>query len=178
MRFLLTVLVAGLAAAPAGADAPRVVGCSTHVESGGPRPTATQVREARRGSVTVAHLTLWGVRLAGGERFRPGLWKAGVSVREYRAVTVRVASRDRGWVALDYVQARNATRVADADAAVRFEPCPPGTRRISTGHRPLGPETSWAGDFVVGRRGCATLLVRRQGAAHSVRVRIGFGARC
>ena len=70
MRFLLAILVAGVAAAPAGAAAPRVVGCSTHVESGGPEPTAEQLREARRSSVTVAHLTLWGVRLARGERFR------------------------------------------------------------------------------------------------------------
>jgi hypothetical protein len=178
MRLLLAILVAGVAAAPAGADAPSVVGCSTHVESGGARPTATQLREARRSSVTVAHLTLWGVRLARSDRFRPGLWKAGVSVRDYRPVTVRVASRDRGWVALDYVQARNATHVADADPAVRFEPCPPGTRKL-TGHgEPLGPQTGWAGDFVVSRRGCATLFVRRQGDAHSVRVRIGFGARC
>jgi len=179
MRFAIAVLAAtGVAASPAVADPPRVVGCSQHVESGGPEPTAKQVREARRSSVTVAHLTLWGVRLARTERFRPGGWKVGVSVTDYRPVTVRVASRDRGWVALDYVQARNATRVADADPAVRFEPCPPGTRRFSTDHGPLGPETGWAGGFVVARPGCATLFVRREGAAHSVRVRIGFAASC
>ena len=91
---------------------------------------------------------------------------------------VRVASRDRGWVALDYVQARNATRVADADPAVRFEPCPPGPGASQQTTGPLGPQTSWAGDFVVSHRGCATLFVRRQGAAHAVRVRVGFGARC
>jgi hypothetical protein len=178
MRVALALLVAVVAASPAVADSPRAVGCSTHVESGGSEPTAKQLREARRSSVTAAHLTLWGVRLARGERFRPGQWKAGVSVRDYRPVTVRVAARDRGWVALDYVQARNAVRVADADSVVRFEPCPPGTRRFSADHGPLGAETGWAGGFVVSRRGCATLFVRRQGAAHSVRVRIGFGARC
>ena len=178
MRFLVAVLVAGVAAAPAGAAGPRVVGCSTHVEAGDPPPTAKEVRKARRSSVTVAHLTLWGVRNARGERFRAGTWKAGVTVADYRPVTVRVASRDRGWVGLDYVQGGDARRVADADPAVRFEPCPPGTRRFTHKDELLGPETGWAGGFVVARRGCATLFVRRQGAAHSVRVRIGFGARC
>jgi hypothetical protein len=178
MRLLLAALATAVAAAPANADAPRVVDCSAHVESGGPAPTAKEVREARRSSIVAAHLTLWGVRLARSDRFRPGPWKVGVSVRDYRPVTVRVATRDRGWLGLDYVQARNATRVADADAAVRFEPCPRGTRSFSAGHPPLGRETAWAGAFVVRRRGCATLLVRRRGAARSVRVRIGFGVRC
>jgi hypothetical protein len=179
MRLLIALLAAGIAAAPAaGAAEPRVVGCSTHVEAGEPPPTAKQVREARRSSVNVAHLTLWGVRNARSERFRPGGWKAGVSVTDYRPVTVRVASRDRGWVALDYVQGRDAERVADADPAVRFEPCPPGTSSFTGDDELLGSETAWAGAFIVARRGCATLFVRRQGAAHSVRVRIGFGARC
>jgi hypothetical protein len=178
MKLLIALLAAGVAAAPAAAKGPRVVGCSTHVEAGGSPPTAKEVREARRSSVTVAHLTLWGVRLAHAERFRPGGWKAGVSVTDYRPVTVRVASRDRGWVALEYVQGRNAERVADADPAVRFEPCPPGTRSFTDSDELLGRETSWAGGFVVARPGCATLFVRRQGAAHSVRVRIGFGVRC
>jgi hypothetical protein len=178
VRLLIALLAAGVAAAPAAADAPRVVGCSTHVEAGDPPPTAKEVREARRSSVTAAHLTLWGVRNARGERFRPGSWKAGVTVTDYRPVTVRVAARDRGWVGLDYVQGRDARRVADADAAVRFEPCPPGARKFTHHDQVLGPETAWAGGFVVARRGCATLFVRRQGAAHSVRVRIGFAARC
>lgn len=178
MRFLLAALVAGVAAAPAAADGPRVVGCPTHVETGDPPPTAKELREARRSSVTAAHLTLWGVRNARGERFRTGTWKAGVSVTDYRPVTVRVASRDRGWVGLDYVQGRDARRVAEADPAVRFEPCPPGTRRFTHHDELLGPETGWAGGFVVAHPGCATLFVRRQGAAHSVRVRIGFSARC
>jgi hypothetical protein len=178
MRLLLVAIAAGVVAAPARAALPRAVDCSTHVESGGPPPTARELRAAHRGSIAVAHLTLWGVRLARSDRFRPGTWKAGISVRGHRPVTVRVAARDRGWVALDYVQARNATRVADADPAVRFEPCPPGTRSFSAGHPLLGPETAWAGSFVVTRRGCATLFVRREGAAHSVRVRIGFGTHC
>lgn len=172
-------MVAALAAAsPAAADPPRVVGCTAHVETGGPPPTAKELREARRDSITAADLTFWGIRLAGGDRFRPGRWKAGVTVRDYRPVTVRVARRDRGWVGLDYVAGRDARRVADADAAVRFVPCPPGTPQFAHHDRLLGPQTGWAGNFVVRRRGCATLLVRREGAARSVRVRIGFGVRC
>jgi hypothetical protein len=178
VRLLIVLLAAGVAAAPAGAAGPRVVGCSTHVETGDPPPTAKEVREARRSSVTVAHLTLWGVRNARGERFRSGTWKAGVTVADYRPATVRVASRDRGWVGLDYVQGRDARRVAEADPAVRFEPCPRGTRKFTHHDELLGRETGWAGGFVVAHPGCATLFVRRQGAAHSVRVRIGFSARC
>jgi hypothetical protein len=178
VRLLIALLAAGVAASPAGADGPRVVGCSTHVEAGDPPPTAKEVREARRSSVTASHLTLWGVRNARSERFRAGGWKAGVSVTDYRPVTVRIASRDRGWVALEYVQGRNAERVANADPAVRFEPCPPGTASFTDRSELLGAETGWAGGFVVARPGCATLFVRREGAAHSVRVRIGFGARC
>jgi hypothetical protein len=178
VRVLIALLGAAVAAAPAGATEPRVVGCSTHVEAGGSQPTAKQVRAARRSSATAAHLTLWGVRLASAARFRPGGWKAGVSVDGYRPVTVRVASRDRGWIALDYVQGRDARRVAEADPAVRFEPCPPGTRKFTDHDEVLGPETGWAGGFVVAHPGCATLFVRRQGAAHSVRVRIGFSALC
>jgi len=178
----MTLLLAGVAAlpaaSPAAADPPRVVGCASHVEAGGPPPTAKELRAARRDSVSAAHLTLWGVRLAGDSRFRPGPWKAGLTVRDYRPVTVRLAMRDRSWVGLDYVVGRDARSVAEADPAVRFVPCPPGTPKFTHHDRLLGPETAWAGHFVVSRRGCATLFVRRQGAARSVRVRIGFGVRC
>jgi hypothetical protein len=68
--------------------------------------------------------------------------------------------------------------VAEADPAVRFEPCPPGTLSFFRHDELLGPETGWAGGFVVARPGCATLFVRRDGAAHSIRVLIGFVARC
>jgi hypothetical protein len=178
MRLFTALVVAGLAASPTAAARPRVVDYSTHVEAGGPRPTARELRAARRTSVVAAGLTLWGVGLASGEEFRPGLWKAGVTVHNYRPVTVRVVARDRGWVGLDYVQGRDARRVADADAEVRFEPCGPGTTSFTHHDRRLGPQTTWAGAFVVRRRGCATLFIRREGAARSVRVRIGFGVTC
>ena len=151
MRLLIALAAVGVAAAPASADGPRVVGCSTHAETGGPRPTAKEMREARRSSVIVAHLTLWGVRLAAHEQLRAGGWKAGVTVRDYRPVTVRVARRDRGWIGLDYVQGRDARTVADADSAVRFEPCPPGTRSFTDTRVRLGrTQTSMPGSSPCG----------------------------
>ena len=173
------VLAARAWPADTGNNPVRVIACNQRIE--GPRASEPQLREARRTSITVSNLTLWGVLRARDASFGPGGqhdgWKAGVSVRGDRPVTLRVAARDRGWLALEYVPGRRATHVVDGDATVRFEPCPSGTRRFSDG-RPLGPETAWAGAFVVGRRGCATFLVRRAGAPRSTRIRLGFGLRC
>jgi hypothetical protein len=179
LRAADTTLGAG-AAASVG-----VVGCAEHVETGSP-PSKAEIREARRSSFVVGAITLWGLRRARSHAFAPGRargdegWKAGVTVHGHRPVTVRVAARDRGWVALDYVRrptGHGARRVSDGDSAVRFDPCPPGTRSFVT-RRPLGSETGWAGGFLVARRGCATLLVRRAGALRSTLLRVGFGVRC
>jgi hypothetical protein len=159
-----------------------VAGCPQHVEAPAGSVSAQERREALRASIVLPHLTLWGARGAVDGRFGPGEghrdegWKSGASVRGYRAVTVRVARRDRVWVSLDYGEGPSP-RLAGGDPVVRFEPCPPGTRRFSDG-RPLGAETGWAGGFVVARPGCATLFVRRAGDRRSTRVRIGFGVRC
>jgi hypothetical protein len=174
-------------ATPAAGAAPSVgvVGCAERVEAASPGPSKDEIREARRSSFVVGAVTLWGLRRAESHALGSSAsrgdsgWKAGVNVRGYRPVTVRVAVRDRAWVALDYVQRvadQRARRVAEADSAVRFEPCPPGTRSFSGGL--LGPETGWAGGFVVSRRGCVTLFVRRAGAQRSTAVRVGFGVRC
>jgi len=182
MRSLIALLAAGSAAvamaAPVAGAVP-VVGCAQRAEPGGPQPSAREVREAQRTSLVTRYVTVWGVRQARGFAFdrRHRFWKAGLSVRGDRPVTIRVAARDRGWLSLYYVVGPQPRRVADGDPALRFEPCPPGTPSFSN-HRPLGPETSWAGGFIVGHRGCATLLVRRAGARHATRVRIAFGARC
>jgi hypothetical protein len=164
----------------------RSVGCAEHVEAAGPSPSDQDMREARRESIVVGAITFWGLRRAQDHRFGSGGargdegWKAGVSVRGHRAVTVRIMVPDRAWVALDYVQQpadRRPRHVADADSAVRFTPCPRGTRSFTTG-RLLGAETDWAGGILVARSGCATLLVRRAGIARAARVRVGFGVRC
>src|SRR6266545_3379720 len=113
--FLGAVLVLpSVVVAARGNDSVRVVGCAQHVE--GPAPTEQETRKARRTSIILPNLTLWGVRRARDASFGPGGthdgWKAGVSVRDYRPVTVRVAARDRRWLALDYVPGRHATQVA------------------------------------------------------------------
>jgi hypothetical protein len=185
-----TLLVGLLAtdATPVARAAPSVgvVGCSAHVEAGGRAPSEAEIREARRTSVVVGAVTLWGLRRARGHAFGSAGaggddgWKAGVSVHGHRPVTVAVAARDRRWLGLDYVRrpvGHRVRRVAEADSVVRFEPCPPGTRSFTDG-RPLGARTGWAGGFVVARPGCATLLVRAAGAVRSTRVRVGFGVRC
>jgi hypothetical protein len=197
MRWLIALMAAAAALpagpraadatpAPGAAPSEGVVGCAEHVEAGSPRASKEEIRDARRSSFVVGAVTLWGLRQAQDHAFGPGYarghdgWKAGVSVRGYRPVTVRVAARDRRWVALDYVRRpadQRPRHVTDANSAVRFEPCPPGTRSFD-GRRPLGPETGWAGGFLVARRGCATLLVRRADAQRSTPVRVGFGVRC
>jgi hypothetical protein len=186
LTFTVAAAPAVAALAAGHATTVRVVGCAEHVEAGGPLPSDREVREARRTSIVMGAITFWGLRRAEDHRFGPGGargddgWKAGISVRGYETVTVRVAARDRAWVALDYVP-RAANRrpryVADADSAVRFMPCPRGTRSLASG-RLLGAGTGWAGGFLVARRGCATLLVRRAGVSGSKSVRIGFGASC
>jgi hypothetical protein len=162
-----------------------VVGCAEHVEAGSPGPSTEEIREARRSSFVVGAVTLWGLRRAQGHAFGPNAahgmdgWKGGISVRGYRSVTLRVAARDRRWLALDYVRRpadRRLRQIGDGDSAVRFEPCRPGTRSFIG--RPMGPETGWAGGFIVVRGGCATLLVRRAGAQRSTLLRVGFGVPC
>ena len=186
LTFTVAVAPAAARLTAGPATAVRVVACAEHVEAAGPLPSNREIREARGTSIVVGAITFWGLRRAqdrqfgaSGARGDDG-WKAGVSVRGYRAVAVRVAARDQAWIALDYVQKpadRRPRYVADADSAVRFMPCPRGTRSFTNG-RLLGAETGWAGGFLVARPGCAKLLVRRAGTARSARIRIGFGVRC
>jgi len=56
-------------------------------------------------------------------------------------------------------------------------PYDPDTPRFSD-DGVVGEETGYAGGFIVRRNGCATLLLRREGAQRSQRVRVGFGRAC
>jgi hypothetical protein len=149
------------------------VGCSTHVE--GPPPSAAVQRAAARQSVSVHGATFMGLRNAVREDFeRRGaqhVYKAGLGVTYGAPLHVKVALRDRSWLALDYVRGGKPRR------ELRFEPCAPDTPRFSD-DGVVGNETGWAGGFVVQRDGCATLLLRREGEKPWVRVRVGFGKRC
>jgi hypothetical protein len=161
---MLPVLLATLAAAVPTVD------CSTHVEASG--ATAEDRRAAIAQSVVVDGTIFWGLRRAerltfGGRRKGH---KAGISVRHGARLTVKLAARDRDWLALDYAAAASAS-------TTHFVPCAPDTPRFSD-DGVVGDETAWAGGFDVKRDGCATLLLRREGEERWRKVRVGFGRRC
>jgi hypothetical protein len=85
-------------------------------------------------------------------------------------VTLRVADGDRGGVALEYIPAFTARRVADGDPAVTLRACDPGE---------LGrPHTQFNGSFIVDRARCAHLQVHARGRPEPIPVAISFGAPC
>ena len=87
---------------------------------------------------------------------------------------IKVAVRDRSWLAVDYDRTDTSGKGAPE---VRVIPCSPDTPRFSD-DGVVGNETAWAGGFAVAREGCATLLLRRDGARKWRHVRVGFGRRC
>jgi hypothetical protein len=165
---MLPVLLASLAAAAPTA------GCDSHIESA--EPTASQRRAALRQSVVVDGTIFWGLRRARGMTFDADhrTHKAAIRVRSGARLTLKVAARDRDWLSLDYDR---TVRDPPGVPVTRFVPCAPDTPRFSD-DGVVGQETSWAGGFNVGRPGCATLLLRRAGAAEWRRVRVGFGQAC
>ena len=144
------------------------VGCGTHIET--PPAPPEQLRAALSRSVKVDGTVFWGLRNAERRTFdgRRG-HKAAISVPHGAPLTVKVAARDRGWLKLDYDRVERWS--------VRFVPCAPDTPRFSD-DGVVGEETGYAGGFVARRNGCATLLVRREGAERWRRVRVGFGVPC
>jgi hypothetical protein len=167
---MLDVLLASLAAAVPTAD------CAQHVE--GPGVTARERAAALRQSVRVHGATFFGLRNARSHHFEGSrtnrVWKSGLGVRAGAPMRIKVARRDRSWLALDYDR---TDRSGDGAPLVRVIPCDPDTPRFSD-DGVVGEETGWAGGFVVRHDGCATLLLRRDGAQRWRRVRVGFGTRC
>ena len=165
---MLTVLLTSLAAAVPTAD------CAQHVEGG--RISARQRRAALRQSVRVGGATFYGLRNARRHDFSADqhVWKSGLGVRAGAPLRIKVAVRDRPWLAVDYDRTDTSGTGAPE---VRVIPCSPDTPRFSD-DGVVGEETGYAGGFVVQRNGCATLLVRREGASQWRRVRVGFGVRC
>ena len=158
------------------------VDCSRHIEA--PAPTAEQRRESLRLSFRVGPVTFYGLRGAVGRQFGGGRgalrYKSGMGVRAGAPVTVEIARRDRGWLALEYGNTKSdgdRLVVADGEPSIRFKPCAPDHRRFSDG-RPIGNETIWAGGYIVARPGCATLRILRDGDRKWRSVRVGFGRRC
>jgi hypothetical protein len=163
---MVAALLAGIALATP------TVGCARHVETDA--VSAQQRREALRVSVQAHGVTFWGLRQAEQQRFggRLRFHKSGVTVRHGAPMTVAIAPRDRGWLALRYGSVGE-----DGVPTLRFTPCAPDTPRF-TDRRPIGEETAWAGGFVVLRPGCATLRLRRDGETRWRQVGAGFGMRC
>lgn len=164
---MLPVLLATLAAAVPTAD------CSQHVE--GRAITPEQHEAALRRSVRVGGATFFGLRDARAHDFTDEhVFKSGLGVRAGAPLRIRVAVRDRSWLALDYDRTDRSGKGAPE---VRVIPCDPDTPRFSDDGI-VGEETGYAGGFVARRNGCATLLVRREGARERRHVRVAFGARC
>jgi hypothetical protein len=113
--------------------------------------------------------------------FNPRAWilKTPVIIRAGAPVVIRVAERDRRYVALDFdvKSAKARDRVAeDGQSSVRFHACPPDTKRFTDG-KPLGEWTGYPGGMLVERRRCVTFEILEEGRP-TVRRRLGIGRRC
>ncbi len=92
---MLGALLASLAVAVPTAD------CAQHVEGGS--VSAGQRRAALRQSVQVGGVTFFGLRNARRHDFTgEHVWKAGLGVRAGAPLRIKVAARDRSWLAVDY----------------------------------------------------------------------------
>jgi hypothetical protein len=191
MRVLLClpaalVLVAVLATGAAG-DAPpaefdRV--CETHAEGAEPEDVAlpNPRTDVVAGRVSIAFARVAARRLSRRKPpHNPRAWilKAPVIIRAGSPVVVRVAERDRPYVALEFdvERWRKRDRVAeDGQSSVRFHACPPDTKRFSDG-KPLGEWTGYPGGLIVERRRCVTFEFLEEGRP-TIRRRLGIGRRC
>lgn len=113
--------------------------------------------------------------------FNPRAWilKTPVIIRAGSPVVVRVAERDRPYVALDFDGERTGKRdrvAEDGQSSVRFHPCPPDTQRFTDG-KPLGEWTGYPGGLIVERRRCVTFEFLEDGKP-TIRRRLGIGRRC
>src|SRR4051812_46488617 len=92
---MLGALLASLAVAVPTAD------CAQHVE--GVNVSAARRRAALRQSVRVGGVTFFGLRNARRHDFTgEHVWKAGLGVRAGAPLRIKVAPRDRSWLAVDY----------------------------------------------------------------------------
>ena len=170
----LLVAVPGARAAPA----PERVTCAEHVE-----PSAADFDPATDVIREPLALTIRGdlrdLERASFPRRRGRLHAAKLpaGVRAGAPVTLRVHRRDRRHAAFAYSpETRNARRIADADRALVFEPCPPDTPAFSDGGT-VGPVTGWAGTLVFTQERCVTLEVLAEGRPRRT-IRLGLGRRC
>lgn len=179
---LVLVMATGAAAQTPAAEFDRV--CETRVEGGRPedidKPNARNDLVAGRASIVFARVRARGLpkrRLP--QNPRAWILKTPVMVRAGSPVVIRVAARDRPYVALDFDGTRWAARdraAEDGQSSVRFHACPPDTRRFVDG-KPLGEWTGYNGGLIVERPRCVTFEFLEEGRP-TVRRRLGIGRRC
>jgi hypothetical protein len=187
MRVLLSLTAAlFLTAASAGGAQAAVFDrvCATHAEGAEPDDVALP---NPRTDVIAGRVSLVFARVSARElpkrrpAFNPRAWivKLPVVIRAGAPVVVRVAARDRPYVAFDFGTEGHAgnDRVAeDGQSGVRFHPCPPDTKRFSDG-KPLGEWTGYPGALIVERRRCVTFEFLEPGRP-TVHRTLGIGRRC
>ena len=186
--FPLALVIVAFALTGAGGDTPPAAEfdrvCETHAE--GAEPDDVALPNARTdvvaGRVSIAFARVAARSLSDRKPpFNPRAWilKTPVIIRAGAPVVIRVAERDRRYVALDFdvKSAKARDRVAeDGQSSVRFHACPPDTKRFTDG-KPLGEWTGYPGGMLVERRRCVTFEILEEGRP-TVRRRLGIGRRC
>ncbi|MDA0167957.1 hypothetical protein OJ998_02575 [Solirubrobacter taibaiensis] len=175
---MVAVCSAGAAADPPAAQFDRV--CETHAEGAEPDDIALP---DRRRDVVAGSVSIVGANRLSGRKppanGRSWVLKQPVIIRAGAPVVIRVAARDRRYVALEFdpdaFSEQNRT-VEDGLSSVRFHACPPDTKRFSDG-KPLGEWTGYPGGLIVARPRCVTLEFLEEGKP-TVRRRVGIGRRC
>jgi hypothetical protein len=179
---LVAVIATGAAGDTPSAEFARV--CKTHAE--GAEPGDVALPDPRTdivaGRVSIAFARVAAQRLSRRKPpHNPRAWtlKTPVIIRAGSPVVIRVAERDRRYVALDFDVRRWGKRdraAEDGQSSVRFHACPPDTKRFSDG-KPLGEWTGYPGGLIVERRRCVTFEFLEEGQP-TVRRRLGIGRRC
>ncbi len=179
---LVAAMVTGASGDAPSAEFDRV--CKTHAEGAEPEDVALPDprRDVVAGRISIAFARVAARRLPRRKPARnPRAWilKTPVIIRAGSPVVVRVARRDRPYVALDFdvERWRQRDRTAeDGQSSVRFHACPPDTKRFSDG-KPLGEWSGYPGGLIVERRRCVTFEFLEEGKP-TVRRRLGLGRRC
>lgn len=162
----------------AAAAQPPIVDCDTHVEPGLKRFDAA--RDTIRGPFAVI-TTARDVARRPASSFRPRRGrlqgaKLPVGLRAGSRATLRVSPAQRAHAALLFrAQTRDASRIADGDQAVTFDPCAPDTPAFSGGT--VGPITGWAGALIVTGPRCVRLQLRVDGRRQPD-ILLPLGRRC
>jgi hypothetical protein len=165
-------------AAALGASASPVITCATHVE-----PSVARFDPKR--DVIRGHFALVTIKRElprpSGASYRPNagrlpVVKIPVGLRAGHRATLRVSATQRVHAALLFRrETQNADRIQDGDRAVRFSPCPPGTRAFSGGT--VGRITGWAGALMLTGPRCIRLKLRVDGRRRPD-IRLPLGRPC